>query len=97
MDRFGRPLLFAPLDAAEPSHEPARLACLEGWCEATTSNGRPIARRAPGASLRGVVVPISAEQLRSADRAMAEAGVTRAIATVDVEGTRRWAYLYTRG
>ncbi len=100
-----RPLLFTPAAYADAGRRrqllgvdaPAYTARLDGWRDADGET-LAIGGRVAGATLDGIVVPVSPEQLQRADRATAKSGLKRSIAMVDVDGgTRTWAFIYTRG
>ena len=71
-------------------------ATLRGWRDTKAADGMTIATRANDASIDGIVVPVTQEELKEADRENAAAGRKRAIAMVEIEGGRTWAFLYTQ-
>ena len=97
-DTFGKnALLFGcRRDTFKGTDAPAFPATLRGWRDTTANDGATIAMRANDASIDGIVVPVTQEELKEADRANAAAGRKRAIAMVEIEGGRTWAFLYTQ-
>jgi len=71
-------------------------AKLRNWSRARGSDGRYFAMPSPGDAVEGVVVPVDPAQIEKADRAQSLANLHRAIAIVDVDDVRTWAFVYTR-
>lgn len=94
-DTFGRnPLLFA-CRHERPHGTDAFPAKLRGWRDTLAEGGMRIVTRENDAIIEGVVMPVTPDQLQQADRENAVAGLKRAIAMVEIEGGRTWAFVYT--
>ncbi|MBV9407687.1 MAG: gamma-glutamylcyclotransferase, partial [Candidatus Eremiobacteraeota bacterium] len=68
-------------------------AKLRNWSRARGSDGRYFAMPSPGDAVEGVVVPVDPAQIEKADRAQSLANLHRAIAIVDVDDVRTWAFV----
>ena len=96
-DTFGKnALLFGCRRDTFGTDAAAFPATLRGWRDAKADDGMTVAMRQNDAAIDGLVVPVTQEQLKEADRQNAAAGRKRAIAMVEIEGGRTWAFVYTQ-
>ncbi len=66
------------------------------WARYRGTDGHEFARQLKGATVDGYVIPVTAKQINAADRSASSWNLQRAVTMIEIDGTRTWAFVYTR-